>query len=107
MASFRRNDQVIVIAGDDRGKTGRLLKVFRDAERVIVERVNFIKRHTRARSAQQQGGVIEREAPLHVSNVMHFCAKCQMGVRMTVKATADGKRERYCKRCGELIPRVI
>jgi large subunit ribosomal protein L24 len=107
MSSFRRNDQVIVIAGDDRGKTGRLLKVFPDTERVIVERVNFVKRHTRARSAQQQGGVIEREAPLHVSNVMHLCAKCQMGVRITVKTAADGKRERFCKRCGELIPRVI
>jgi len=107
MGSFRRNDQVIVIAGDDRGKTGRLLKVFRATDRVIVERVNFVKRHTRARSAQQQGGVIEREAPIHVSNVMHLCAKCQMGVHITVKAAADGKRERYCKRCGELIPRVI
>ncbi len=107
MGTFRRNDQVIVIAGDDRGKSGRLLKVFRDKDRVIVERVNFVKRHTRARSAGQQGGVIEREAPMHVSNVMHLCAKCQMGVRITVKKTAEGKRERFCKRCGELIPRVL
>lgn len=106
MSTFRKNDQVIVIAGDDRGKSGRLLKVFRGEERVIVERVNFVKRHTRARSAQQQGGVIEREAPIHVSNVMHFCAKCQAGVRATVKKAADGSRERYCARCGELIPRV-
>ncbi len=107
MSTFRRNDQVIVIAGDDRGKSGRLLKVFRAENRVIVERVNFVKRHTRARSAGQQGGVIEREAPIHVSNVMHLCQKCQTGVRVTVKAAADGKRERFCKRCGELIPRVI
>jgi large subunit ribosomal protein L24 len=107
MGTFRRNDQVIVIAGDDKGKSGRLLKVFRAEERVIVERVNFVKRHTRARSAGQQGGVIEREAPIHVSNVMHLCAKCQTGVRITIKAAADGTRERYCKRCGELIPRVI
>ena len=106
MGTFRRNDQVIVIAGDDRGKQGRLLKVVRATNRVIVEKVNFMKRHTRARGAGQQGGVIEREAPIHVSNVMHFCAKCQMGVRVTVKASADGKRERYCGRCGELIPRV-
>jgi large subunit ribosomal protein L24 len=66
-----------------------------------------VKRHTRARSAGQQGGVIEREAAMHVSNVMHLCAKCQTGVRITVKAVAGGKRERFCKRCGELIPRVI
>jgi len=107
MGTFRRNDQVIVIAGDDRGKSGRLLKVFRDKDRVIVERVNFVKRHTRAKSAGQQGGIIEREAPMHVSNVMHLCGKCQTGVRITVKETADGKRERFCKRCGELIPRVM
>jgi len=107
MSTFRKNDQVIVIAGDDRGKSGRLLKVFRDKDRVIVERVNFVKRHTRARAAGQQGGVIEREAPMHVSNVMHLCAKCQMGVRITMKKTNDGKRERFCKRCGELVPRVL
>jgi large subunit ribosomal protein L24 len=106
MSTFRRNDQVIVIAGDDRGKSGRLLKVIRATNRVIVEKVNFMKRHTRARSAGQQGGVVEREAPIHVSNVMHFCAKCQAGVRITMKASSDGKRERYCARCGELIPRV-
>ena len=107
LGTFRRNDQVVVISGDDKGKSGRLLKVFRDKDRVIVERVNFVKRHTRARSAQQQGGVIEREAPIHVSNVMHLCPKCQTGVRVTVKAATGGARERYCKRCGELIPRVI
>jgi large subunit ribosomal protein L24 len=105
--TFRKNDQVIVISGDDRGKSGRLLKVIRDKNRVIVEKVNFMKRHTRAKSAGQQGGVIEREAPIHVSNVMHLCAKCKTGVRITVKASADGKRERFCGRCGELIPRVI
>src|SRR5262245_48264359 len=99
MGTFRKNDQVIVIAGDDRGKSGRLLKVFRDENRVSVERVKFVKRHTRQRSATQPGGVVEREAPIHISNVMHFCAKCQAGVRITTKATADGKRERYCARC--------
>jgi len=104
--TFRKNDQVIVIAGDDKGKSGRLLKVIRDKNRVIVEKVNFMKRHTRARAAGQQGGVIEREAPVHMSNVMHFCAKCQAGVRITTKVSSDGKRERYCARCGELIPRV-
>jgi len=107
MSSFRKNDQVIVIAGDDRGKSGRLLKILRVKNRVIVEKVNFMKRHTRARAAGQQGGVIEREAPIHVSNVMHLCSKCQTGVRITTKISSEGKRERYCARCGELIPRVI
>ena len=106
VTSFRRNDQVIVIAGDDRGKTGRVLKVVRATDRVIVERVNFVKRHTKPRSQTVQGGILEKEAPVHVSNVMHLCPKCQMGVKITVKPASDGKRERYCRRCGEMIPRV-
>ena len=106
MSHFARNDQVVVIAGDDRGKTGKVLKVLLEKERVIVEKVNFIKRHTKPRSQKIQGGILEREAPIHVSNVMHLCPKCQMGVRVTMKRGQDGKRERYCSRCGEAIPRV-
>ena len=106
MKHFRRNDQVIVISGDDRGKSGKILKVMKDVDRVIVEKVNFVKRHTKARGTGRQGGILEREAPVQMSNVMHLCAKCHTGVRVTVKAGADGKRERYCGRCGESIPRV-
>jgi large subunit ribosomal protein L24 len=107
MSNFRKNDQVMVIAGDDRGKTGRVLKVIREKNRLIVEKVNFVKRHTKPRGTGRQGGILEKEAPLHVSNVMHLCPKCQTGVRVTVKPASDGKRERYCSRCGETIPRVI
>ena len=106
MAHFAKNDQVVVIAGDDRGKSGRVLKVLLEEERLIVEKVNFVKRHTKPRGQKIQGGILEREAPIHISNVMHLCPKCQMGVRVTMKRTADGKRERYCARCGETIPRV-
>jgi large subunit ribosomal protein L24 len=106
MKHFRRNDQVIVIAGDDKGKTGRILMVLRDKDRVIVEKVNFVKRHTKPRTGRQ-GGILEKEAALHVTNVMHLCPKCQTGVRVTVRAGSDGARERYCSRCGEMIPRVI
>jgi large subunit ribosomal protein L24 len=106
MPNFRRNDQVIVIAGDDRGKSGKILKVLRGEDRVIVEKVNFVKRHTKPRSQTRQGGILEKEAPVHVSDVMHLCPKCQLGVRVTVKPASDGKRERYCRRCGESIPRV-
>ena len=104
--SFTKNDQVVVISGDDRGKTGKVLKVLLDKNRVIVEKVNFIKRHTKPRGQKSQGGILEREAPIHVSNVMHLCPKCQTGVRVTVKRGDDGKRERYCARCGEAIARV-
>ena len=106
MSHFARNDPVVVIAGDDRGKSGRVLKVLIDEDRLIVEKVNFVKRHTKPRGQKAQGGILEREAPVHISNVMHLCPKCQMGVRVTMKRTADGKRERYCARCGETIPRV-
>jgi len=104
--SFARNDHVVVIAGDDRGKTGKVLKVLLEKNRVIVEKVNFIKRHTKPRGQKTQGGILEREAPIHVSNVMHLCPKCQIGVRVTMKRGQDGKRERYCARCGEAIARV-
>jgi large subunit ribosomal protein L24 len=107
MSNFRRNDQVIVISGDDRGKSGRVLKVLRSKNRLIVEKVNFVKRHTKPRGQTIQGGILEKEASVHVSNVMHLCAKCQIGVRVTVKPASDGKRERYCARCGETIPRVM
>jgi large subunit ribosomal protein L24 len=103
--SFRKNDQVVVISGDDRGKSGRILKVLRDKGRVIVEKVNFVKRHTKARGQSRQGGILEREAAIHMSNVMHLCPKCGTGVRVTVRAGSDGKRERFCGRCGETIPR--
>ena len=103
--SFRKNDQVVVISGDDRGKSGRILKVLRDKGRVIVEKVNFVKRHTKARGQSRQGGIIEREAAIHMSNVMHLCPKCGTGVRITVRAGSDGKRERFCGRCGETIAR--
>jgi large subunit ribosomal protein L24 len=105
--NFRKNDQVVVISGDDRGKTGRVWKVLREKNRLIVEKVNFVKRHTKPRGAGRQGGILEKEAPVHISNVMHLCPKCQTGVRVTMKPASDGKRERYCSRCGETIPRQI
>jgi large subunit ribosomal protein L24 len=106
MSQFIKNDQVVVIAGDDRGKTGRVLKVLPEKGRVIVEKVNFIKRHTKPRGQKSQGGILEREAPIHLSNVMHLCTKCQTGVRVSMKRGEDGKRERFCGRCGEVISRV-
>jgi large subunit ribosomal protein L24 len=101
-----KGDTVMVIAGDDRGKTGKILKVLPDTRRVIVEKVNFVKRHTKPRGQRVQGGILEKEAPVHISNVMHLCPKCQTGVRITMKPASDGRRERYCSRCGETIPRV-
>ena len=98
---IRKGDTVMVIAGDDKGKTGRVLSVDEDAHRVIVEKVNFVKRHTRARSQTQQGGILEKEAPIHMSNVMLFDPKAGKGVRVGVRMTKDGKRERISRATGD------
>ncbi len=98
-----KNDTVVVISGDDRGKTGKVLKVFPKEQKVIVEKVNFIIRHTRASQKVQQGGRVEKEAPLHVSNVMVYCQKCGKGVKVRRVRLADGRRVRACKSCGEML----
>jgi large subunit ribosomal protein L24 len=100
-----KNDTVLVVAGNDRGKTGKVLKVFPKKSRVIVEKVNFVKRHTRPTRTRIQGGVLEKEAAIHVSNVMLMCPKCDTGVRVGVKKLTDGSKVRVCRQCGEMIPR--
>ncbi len=100
---IRKGDTVMVIAGDDKGKTGRVLAVDETKSRVIVEKVNFVKRHTRARSQNQQSGIIEKEAPLHISNVMLYDPKAGRGVRVGVRVTKDGKRERISRATGDAI----
>jgi len=100
---IRKGDTVQVIAGDDKGKTGRVLSVDEDKQRVIVEKVNFIKRHTKARRAGVQGGIIEREAPIHLSNVMLYDDKTGRGTRVGVRTLPDGTRERVSRASGETI----
>lgn len=104
----RKNDEVLVIAGNYRGKRGRVLKVFPDRNRIIVEGVNFIKRHTRPTQKNPQGGIVEKEAPIHVSNVMVICPKCNTPTRVGYDFFGeDGKparrKSRVCKSCGEMI----
>jgi large subunit ribosomal protein L24 len=98
-----RDDTVIVISGDDKGKTGKVLKVFPDNQRVIVEGVNFIKRHTKARSRMQPGGMVEKEAPVHVSNVMVVCPRCGEGTRPRRTKHVEGRSVRVCGKCNEII----
>ena len=100
---IRKGDTVMVIAGDDKGKTGRVLSVDEVKRRVIVEKVNFVKRHTKARSQQQQGGILEKEAPIHLSNVMLYDPKAGKGVRVGVRFTKDGKRERVSRATGDTL----
>ena len=99
----RKNDSVMVIGGKERGKTGKILRVLRDKDAVLIERMNMIKRHSRPRRPQQPGGIVEKEAPIHVSNVMIMCDKCNAPVRIGRKILADGKKIRICRRCGEAL----
>lgn len=100
---LRKGDTVQVIAGDDKGKTGRVLMVDEAKNRVIIEKINFVKRHTKPRSQNQQGGILEKEAPVHMSNVMLFDPKAGKGVRVGVRIGKDGKRERVSRATGDTI----
>ena len=99
----RRGDTVGVIAGKERGKRGKVLRVLRERERVLVEKVNMIKKHQRPTQKVRQGGIIEREGALAVSNVLLICGRCDRPVRSGMKILADGRKIRVCKRCGESI----
>ena len=102
---MRRGDTVGVIAGKERGKRGKVLRVIRESDRVVVEHLNMIKRHQRPTPKLRQGGIIEREGPLAVSNVLVVCARCDRPVRTGVRVLADGRKVRVCKRCGESVDR--
>ena len=97
---IRKGDNVVVITGKFRGVKGRVLKVFPKDERVIVENVNFIKRHVRANRRNQQGGIIEKEAPIHVSNVMLFNTKINDVTKPVIKVVGKN-RVRVCKKTGD------
>ncbi len=99
----RRGDTVTVIAGRERGKRGKVLRVLPERGRVVVEKVNMIKRHQRPTQKLRQGGIIEREGPLALANVMLVCGRCDKPARTGTQVLADGRRVRACKRCGEAI----
>jgi large subunit ribosomal protein L24 len=101
--SLKKNDLVMVVSGKERGKSGRVLRVFPQKNRIIIEKINFIKKHTRPSGQTKQGGIIEREAPVHISNVMVICEKCNLPVRVGKKILDDGKKVRMCKKCGEIL----
>ena len=97
----RKEDTVMVVAGKERGKTGKVIKVVPKKSRVFIERVNLVKRHSKPRSAQQPGGIVEKEASIHVSNVMIMCDTCNAPVRVGHKVLEDGEKVRVCRRCGQ------
>ncbi len=99
--NIRKNDKVIVRTGKEVGKIGTVLKVDVEKGRVIVEKVNMIKRHSRPSAQTAQGGIIEKEAPLHISNVMIVCDKCAEPTRIGKRKLEDGTMVRVCKKCNE------
>ncbi len=99
---IKKNDLVMVVSGKEKGKSGRILRVLPEKEKVIVEKINFVKRHARPHGKQRQGGILEKEAPLHLSNVMLLCAKCNKPVRVGHQIVEGDKKARYCRKCGEI-----
>jgi len=100
----KKNDLVYVMAGKDRGKTGKVLKVFVDKNRAIVEGINFINRHTRANPQRNiKGGILPKESPIHLSNLMVVCKRCNKHARVSRSLIQDGRKVRVCKNCNELL----
>ena len=99
----RRGDTVGVIAGREKGKRGKVLRVLTGKGRVLVEHVNMVKKHQRPTQKLRQGGIIEREGPLALSNVLPVCSRCDKPSRTGMKLLSDGRKIRSCKRCGEAI----
>jgi len=100
---IRKDDKVKVIAGKDRGKIGKVLKVVHKKNRVVVENLNMVKRHVRPSAQNRQGGIVEGESPIHWSNLMVMCGKCMQPTRIRVRELEDGKNVRACAKCGEII----
>lgn len=99
---IRKNDTVIVITGKEKGKTGKVIAVLPEAGRALVEKLNRVKRHQRPTQKLRQGGIVEKEAPIHLSNLMLYCPRCTSGVRMGRKVEA-GKKVRFCRECQEIL----
>jgi large subunit ribosomal protein L24 len=99
---LKKGDTVKVIAGKEKGKTGKILSTIAARDRVIVEKVNLIKRHKKA-DAKGKGGIVEKEGSIHISNVLYLCNKCGTGVRIGYKIMDDGKKSRVCAKCNEML----
>jgi len=98
----KKGDTVQVTTGKEKGKTGKVLTIIKDKNRVVVEKMNMVKKHQRP-DAKGKGGVVEKEGSIHMSNLMLMCNKCNTGVRIGFKVLEDGKKVRICKKCKEIL----
>jgi len=101
---IRHDDEVIIIAGRDKGARGKVIRMLSADAKVLVSKVNMVKRHTRP-SQNSKGGIIEKEAPIALSNVQYYCPSCKTGVRLGAKVLEDGRKVRSCRKCGEVLDR--
>ena len=100
---IKKNDTVKVIAGKDKGKSGKVLRLIPKKDRAIVEKINMVKRHMKPSQQTRQGGILEKESPIHVSNLMLICTKCTDPTRVGYKVLDDNRKVRYCKKCEDVI----
>ena len=101
---IRKDDKVMVIAGKDQGKIGKVLKILRKADRVLVEKVNMVKRHVRPNPYKRDpGGIVDKEMPIHVSNLMVVCSGCAKPTRVGYRYAEDGSKVRFCKKCSKTL----
>ena len=100
---IKKGDLVQIISGREKGKTGKVLSVVPGKQQIFVEKLNFITRHTRPNQKNRQGGIVEKESPLHISNVMLVCSNCGKAARAGVRQLEDGNKLRICRRCEEAI----
>ncbi len=100
---IKKNDTVVVVAGKEKGKSGKVMRILPKKDRAIVEKLNMVKRHMRPGPQSRQGGILEREASIHISNLMLLCSKCTDPTRVGYKILEDSRKVRYCKKCNEVI----
>jgi len=104
--AFKKGDRVLIIIGEDKGKTGKIVRIFPKKMQVIVEGVNFIKKHSKPTQKAPQGGIVTQEGALHISNIRLICNKCNKPTAIRRERIKEGKRVRVCKKCGEIIDKV-
>ncbi len=102
MANIKKNDTVRILAGKDKGKSGKVLRMLSKEDKVIVENVNVYKKHQK-KGPNREAGIVDKTMPIHISNVQPICPKCAQPTSFRRKALGDGKRVRYCRKCGETI----
>lgn len=100
---IKKNDTVLIISGKDKGKKGKVRFAYPEENKIMVEGVNMIKKHAKAKAQVKQAGIIEREAPVNACDVMLLCAKCNKPARIGIRILQDGRKARFCRACGEVV----